>query len=152
MTKPTTASPARAPHKPHPASESGPKTPGRVQPPPEDELGGGDICSLEWKPPTDDDKPLDWQESILSTKTPNPRKFVPVAIAVAVAVVSLLALLIVDHGPWNRPVVKDAAAIPQSDTAATARAAGATVSPTDPKPPIEPAPLGPKPVNPVAPN
>jgi len=28
-------------------------------PPPEDELGGGDICSLEWKPPTDDDEPLD---------------------------------------------------------------------------------------------
>jgi hypothetical protein len=32
---------------------------GRDHPPPEDELGGGDICSLEWKPPTDDDKPLD---------------------------------------------------------------------------------------------
>jgi hypothetical protein len=31
----------------------------RIRPPPEDELGGGDICSLEWKPPTDDDKPLD---------------------------------------------------------------------------------------------
>jgi hypothetical protein len=32
---------------------------GRKQPPPEEDLGGGDICSLEWKPPTDDDKPLD---------------------------------------------------------------------------------------------
>ena len=29
------------------------------QPPPEDELGGGDICSLEDEPTTDDDKPLD---------------------------------------------------------------------------------------------
>jgi hypothetical protein len=28
-------------------------------PPPEDELGGGDICSLEEAPSTDDDKPLD---------------------------------------------------------------------------------------------
>jgi hypothetical protein len=31
----------------------------RDHPPPEDELGGGDICSLERMPPTDDDKPLD---------------------------------------------------------------------------------------------
>lgn len=28
-------------------------------PPPEDDLGGGDICSLEDAPSTDDDKPLD---------------------------------------------------------------------------------------------
>jgi hypothetical protein len=28
-------------------------------PPPEDELGGGDFCSLEESPSTDDDKPLD---------------------------------------------------------------------------------------------
>lgn len=29
------------------------------QPPPEDELGGGDICSVEEQPSTDDDKPLE---------------------------------------------------------------------------------------------
>lgn len=29
------------------------------QPPPEDQLGGGDICSLEETPSTEDDKPLD---------------------------------------------------------------------------------------------
>jgi hypothetical protein len=29
------------------------------KPAPEEDLGGGDICSLEWRPPTDDDKPLD---------------------------------------------------------------------------------------------
>jgi hypothetical protein len=29
------------------------------QPPGEEELGGGDICSLEQQPSTDDDKPLD---------------------------------------------------------------------------------------------
>jgi hypothetical protein len=28
-------------------------------PPPEEQLGGGDICSLEQEPSTDDDKPLD---------------------------------------------------------------------------------------------
>jgi hypothetical protein len=32
---------------------------GRTQPPPEEDLGGGDICSLEERPSTDDDKPLD---------------------------------------------------------------------------------------------
>jgi hypothetical protein len=30
-----------------------------TQPPPEEQLGGGDICSLEEAPSTDDDKPLD---------------------------------------------------------------------------------------------
>lgn len=28
-------------------------------PPPEQDLGGGDICSLEQEPSTDDDRPLD---------------------------------------------------------------------------------------------
>jgi hypothetical protein len=28
-------------------------------PPPEEELGGGDICSLEQQPSTDDDRPLE---------------------------------------------------------------------------------------------
>lgn len=32
---------------------------GDDQPPAEDELGGGDICSVEEQPSTDDDKPLD---------------------------------------------------------------------------------------------
>ena len=31
---------------------------GDTQPPAEDELGGGDICSVEETPSTDDDKPL----------------------------------------------------------------------------------------------
>lgn len=30
-----------------------------TQPPPEEQLGGGDICSLEEAPSTEDDKPLD---------------------------------------------------------------------------------------------
>jgi hypothetical protein len=32
---------------------------GRMHPPPEEDLGGGDICSLEERSSTDDDKPLD---------------------------------------------------------------------------------------------
>lgn len=47
--------------------ESGDKAPGQreaesaqpVQPEPEHDLGGGDICSLEQEASTDDDKPLD---------------------------------------------------------------------------------------------
>jgi hypothetical protein len=31
----------------------------RCQPEPEDDLGGGDICSLQEQPSTDDDQPLD---------------------------------------------------------------------------------------------
>lgn len=30
-----------------------------AHPPPEEDLGGGDICSLEAEPSTDDDRPLD---------------------------------------------------------------------------------------------
>ena len=31
---------------------------GRPQPPPEEDQGGGDLCSPERQPPTDDDTPL----------------------------------------------------------------------------------------------
>lgn len=36
-----------------------PCTTSTIHPPPEEDLGGGDICSLERQPSTDDDKPLD---------------------------------------------------------------------------------------------
>jgi hypothetical protein len=35
------------------------RTPPGRHPPPEDQFGGGDICSPEETPSTDDDKPLD---------------------------------------------------------------------------------------------
>ena len=89
----------------------------------------------------------------MAEKTRVRKSFVPVAIAAAVALIGLaLLLLLVDHGPWTRPVVKAPAAIPHSDTAAAAQAAGATVTPADPKPAIEPVAPGPKPVQPAAPN
>jgi len=43
--------------KPKPDKPAPPRK--RPEPPPEDDLGGGDICSLEAEPSTDDDTPLD---------------------------------------------------------------------------------------------
>ena len=74
----------------------------------------------------------------------------PLLFALAVAVFGLLSMLIVDHGPWNRPHVRTAEAH-YATTAAAARAAGATVMPTMPKPELEPAVPGPKPVQPPNP-
>jgi hypothetical protein len=74
----------------------------------------------------------------------------PVAYAVAVAVLGLLSMLIVDHGPWNRPHVQTVEAH-YATTGAAAHAAGATVTPTMPKPEIEPVVPGPKPVEPPIP-
>ena len=65
------------------------------------------------------------------------KSFVPVAIAGVVAVMGLVALLVVNHGPWNKPVVKPPTTVPQGDTAAAAREVGATVTPTNPKPALE---------------
>ena len=74
----------------------------------------------------------------------------PVAYAVAVAVFGLLSMLIVDHGPWSRPHVQTAEAH-YATTSAAARAAGAKVTPTMPKPGLEPVVPGPKPVQPANP-
>jgi hypothetical protein len=74
----------------------------------------------------------------------------PVVYALAVAVFGLLSMLIVDHGPWNRPHAQTAEAH-YATTSAAARAAGATVTPTMPKPAIEPVAPVPKPVQPTNP-
>ena len=65
----------------------------------------------------------------------------PLVVATAVAVLSAAAFLIVEFGPWNREV--DSAA-----TKAPAQAAGAKITPTQPKLAVESTPLGPKPVQP----
>ncbi len=75
----------------------------------------------------------------------------PVVVAMAVAGFGVLAMLIVDHGPWNRPQVKTAAVANYGTTGEAARAAGATVTPTAPQPALEPAAPGPKPVQPANP-
>jgi hypothetical protein len=75
----------------------------------------------------------------------------PVAIALAVATFGVLGMLIVDHGPWNRPRVQTAEIVNYTTTGAAARAVGATVTPTAPKLELEPVAPGPKPVQPANP-
>ncbi len=78
----------------------------------------------------------------------------PVVAVVAVAAFGVMAMLIVDHGPWSWPQVQPAELANYHTTGAAARAAGATVSPTAPKARLEPQAPGPKPAptpNPVTP-
>jgi hypothetical protein len=75
----------------------------------------------------------------------------PVMIAVAVAILGVLAMLIVDHGPWSRPQIQTAELANYRTTGEAARAAGATVTPTQPTPGLEPARPGPKPAEPPNP-
>jgi hypothetical protein len=73
----------------------------------------------------------------------------PVVVAMAVAVFGVLAMLIVDHGPWSRPHVQTAEIAVHKTTGEAARAAGATVTPTAPKPGLEPDTPWPRPVQPA---
>jgi hypothetical protein len=72
----------------------------------------------------------------------------PLAVALAVAVLGILAMLIVDHGPWSRRHVQTAETAKHQTTGEAARAAGAGVEPTEPKRGIEPEPQVPKQVEP----
>jgi hypothetical protein len=72
----------------------------------------------------------------------------PLAVAMAVAVFGVIAMLLVDHGPWNKPHLHTAL-INYGTTSAAANAAGARVTPTTPKPAIEPKAPGPKPAQPA---
>ncbi|QPF83063.1 hypothetical protein IC762_25445 [Bradyrhizobium genosp. L] len=76
----------------------------------------------------------------------------PLAVATVVAILGVLGMLIVDHGPWSTPMVQPAATANHSTTGESARAAGAAVTPTEPRAPIEPVPPGPKPAQPANPN
>ena len=51
-------------------------------------------------------------------------------IALVIAVVGLVALLLVDHGPWNRSSAGNATMIEVGKTAGVAAAAGAIVTDT----------------------
>jgi hypothetical protein len=62
----------------------------------------------------------------------------PVAVAIAVAVVGVLAMLLVDHGPWAHPQVQSAESAYYKTTGEAARAVGASVTPTEPKRLVEP--------------
>jgi hypothetical protein len=75
----------------------------------------------------------------------------PVVIAIAVAVFGVLAMLIVDHGPWTKPRVHTAEVATYKTTGDAARAVGAKVTPTAPKSELEPNVPGPKPAEPTNP-
>jgi hypothetical protein len=70
----------------------------------------------------------------------------PLAVAAAVAVLSLAVFLIVEFGPWNRQPPD------QDSTKEVAQSVGAKVIPTQPKLSVEPTPPGPKPVQPTPPD
>ncbi len=75
----------------------------------------------------------------------------PLVVAAVVAAFSILGMLIVDHGPWNKPKVQTAAVANYTTTGEAARAAGARVTQTDPESALEPVPPGPKPAQPANP-
>ncbi|HEY0422984.1 MAG TPA: hypothetical protein VGC82_06630, partial [Rhodopila sp.] len=75
----------------------------------------------------------------------------PVMVAAAVAVAGVLAMVVVDHGPWSRPHPEAANLANHGSVDEAARAAGATVTPTEPKSDVEPAVAGPKRAQPVSP-
>lgn len=75
----------------------------------------------------------------------------PLKVAIIVAVLGVLGMLIIDHGPWNKPKMQPAFMASYSSTGEAARAAGAEVIPTEPKLQVEPEPAVPKPVHPFNP-
>jgi hypothetical protein len=81
----------------------------------------------------------------------NRRGGAPLKAALAVAVLGVIALLVVDHGPWSKPKVQPAFMASYSSTGEAARAVGAKVIPTEPRLQVEPEPPVPKPVHPVNP-
>lgn len=75
----------------------------------------------------------------------------PLMVSIAIAVLGVLSMLLVDHGPWSKPKVQHPVVANYSTTGEAARAAGAQVIPTEPKLEVEPEPPVPKPVHPVNP-
>jgi hypothetical protein len=74
----------------------------------------------------------------------------PVWIALAIAIFGVLAMLIVDHGPWSRAHVQAAQLASHQTTGEAARSAGAAVEPTAPRPGLEPE--SPRPAQPADPD
>ena len=72
------------------------------------------------------------------------------SLIIAIACIFVLTLQVRDR--WNSPEVKTAAEAQLTTTGQAARAAGARISQSEPKPPIEPAPAGPKPAQPAHPD
>jgi hypothetical protein len=75
----------------------------------------------------------------------------PVWVALAVAIFGLVAMLLVDHGPWARLQAQSAHVAYFHTTGEAARAVGASVVPTARKPALEPEPMVPKQAEPPNP-
>jgi hypothetical protein len=75
----------------------------------------------------------------------------PAMIALAISIFGVLTMLIVDFGPWSHLQIQTAEVAYHGTTGESARAAGAVVTPTQPKQAIEPVALGPKPIQPANP-
>ena len=87
-----------------------------------------------------------------SEENPSKRRGgIPLVAAIVIAILGVLGMLIVDHGPWNKPRVQTAAMANYTTTGDAARAVGAAVTWSEPKSQLEPAAPGPKPVHPANP-
>jgi hypothetical protein len=75
----------------------------------------------------------------------------PVYVAFALAIFGIVAMLLVDHGPWARPHAQVAEVATYHTTGEAARAAGAVIEPTLPDSPLEPDRPMPKPIDPPNP-
>ena len=75
----------------------------------------------------------------------------PLKVAIAVALLGVLSMLVVDHGPWSKPKVQHPMVANYSTTGEAARAAGAQVMPTERRLEVEPDPPMPQPVHPANP-
>ena len=75
----------------------------------------------------------------------------PVYVALAIAIFGILAMLLVDHGPWTRAHAQVAGVATYHTTGEAARAAGAAIKPTLPDSPLEPDRLVPKQIDPPNP-
>src|SRR5258708_37586445 len=79
-----------------------------------------------------------------SKENPSKRRGgIPLVAAIVIAVLGVLGMLIVDHGPSNKPKGQTAAMANYTTTGDAARAAGATGMPTPTEPP--PLPGAPRP-------
>jgi hypothetical protein len=74
------------------------------------------------------------------------------ALSAAIALICIVVLTLQIRDRWNPPEIKSADMAEQSMTGQVAHAAGAQISPTDPKLSVEPAPAGPKQAQPANPN
>ena len=73
-----------------------------------------------------------------------------ISLAIALVCAALLVMQVRDR--WNSPEIKTAAEAQHTTTGQAARQAGARISQSEPKPPLEPDPAGPKPAQPAHPN